>query len=236
MSASPWRSVARPSALVFDLDGTLIDSRRDLAAAINRTREDFGLAPLPLDEVVARVGYGAAHLVRQATEEIGAERVDQALERFYRHYREHLLDTTRPYPGVEAMLDRLDGRFPLAVLTNKPAGFSRTVLRGLGLDHHFHELLGGDSLTTRKPDPEGLQEIGHRLDPGGAGGPEALLLIGDSRVDADTARAAGASFALVTWGFAVGDELEELITATRERGGWVLDAPTELLSRLLPGS
>lgn len=212
------------AALVFDLDGTLVDSRRDLAAAVNRTREDYGLDPLPVDEVVALVGYGAEHLIRRATDDLGADRVAEALRCFFRHYRRHLLDTTRPYPGVVDMLETLGARHPLAILTNKPESFSREILAGLELSRYFDHLLGGDSLSTRKPDPEGLLELARRL------GVETarLLLVGDSRVDAGTAHAAGVPFAFVTWGFADAEEREAVARETRERGGRVVATPAEL--------
>lgn len=217
-----------PEALVFDLDGTLVDSRRDLAAAVNLTRRDYGLDALPVDEIVALVGYGAAHLIRRATEDLGSERVPEALRRFFDHYGEGLLETTRPYPGVEAMLDALAPRYPLAVLTNKPEGFSRQVLSGLGLARHFDHLLGGDSLPSRKPDPEGLLGLARRFGVPG----RALLLVGDSRVDADTARAADVPFAFVTWGFADAEEREAVAKETRARGGRVLTSPGALVSEL----
>ena len=213
-----------PDALVFDLDGTLVDSRRDLAAAVNRTREDYGLDPLPVDRVVALVGYGAEHLIRRATDDLGAERVPEALRRFFRHYRDHLLDTTRPYPGVEEMLETLGSRHPLAVLTNKPESFSREILAGLELGRCFDHLLGGDSLSTRKPDPEGLLELARRL----GVEPARVVLVGDSRVDADTAHTAGVPFAFVTWGFADAEERKAVARETRERGGRVVTTPAEL--------
>jgi phosphoglycolate phosphatase len=216
------------SALVFDLDGTLVDSRRDLAAAVNRTRRDYGLDPLPLEEVVRRVGYGAAHLVRRATEEVGAERMHEALRRFFGHYERRLLDTTHPYPGVESMLETLATRYPLAILTNKPEGFARAVLAGLDLARHFHHVLGGDSVSTPKPDPEGLRELARRFDVSVG----ELLLVGDSRVDADTARAANAPFAFVTWGFADAEEREAVARETRARGGRVLTTPEALIAAL----
>lgn len=219
-------------ALVFDLDGTLVDSRRDLAAAVNRTREDYGLDALPVDEVVALVGHGAAHLIRRVTEDLGPDRVPKALRCFFRHYRDRLLDTTHPYPGVEEMLEALAPHHPLAILTNKPESFSRDILAGLGIARYFDHLLGGDSLPTRKPDPEGLRELARRL----AISPGRLLLVGDSRVDADTARAANVPFAFVTWGFADAEEREAVARETRDRGGFVVTAPAALTALLVPRS
>ncbi len=197
----------RPAALVFDLDGTLIDSRRDITTAINRTRTDFGLPPLVLEQVVRMVGEGARVLIERALgDKIPPERLDDALARYLDHYREVCLDQTRPYPGIEEMLAALAAVYPLALLSNKGEELSRLVLRGLGLDRWFREVLGGDSLPTRKPDPAGLHLLAERL-----GVPLGeLLLVGDTRIDAETARAAGCAFALVEWGFPRPPGIEEL--------------------------
>jgi phosphoglycolate phosphatase len=188
-----------PAALVFDLDGTLIDSRRDITTAVNRTRERYGLPPLPLEEVVGMVGEGARLLIERAfpEPELPAERRDEALVLYLAAYREVCLDETRPYPGVPEMLAALAERYPMALLSNKGEELSRFILSGLGLDSFFREVLGGDSLPTRKPDPAGLRLLAERL-----GTPvDRLLLVGDTRIDAETAYAAGCPFVLVEWGF-----------------------------------
>jgi phosphoglycolate phosphatase len=189
---------APPAALVFDLDGTLIDSRRDITTAVNRTREAYGLPPLSLEQVVGMVGEGARLLVERAFgADLPAERLDEVLVRYLAAYREVCLDDTRPYPGIPEMLTTLQERYPLALLSNKGEELSRLILRGLGLDAYFREILGGDSLATRKPDPAGLRLLAERL-----GVPvERALLVGDTRIDCETARAAGCPFALVEWGF-----------------------------------
>lgn len=188
----------RPEALVFDLDGTLIDSRRDITTAVNRMRADLGLPPLALEQVVTMVGEGARLLVERA---LGPgwplDQVDQALQRYLGYYWDVCLEATKAYPGVEAMLAALAGRYPLALLSNKGEALSRKILDGLGLTSHFREILGGDSLPSRKPDPAGLHVLAARL-----GVPVArLLLVGDTWIDAETARNAGCPFALVEWGF-----------------------------------
>ncbi len=188
----------QPDALVFDLDGTLIDSRRDLTTAINRMRAGLELPPLALEQVITMVGEGARLLVERALGPgFSPERIDQALETYLDYYREVCLETTRTYPGVDMMLAELAGRYPLALLSNKGEALSRRILDGLGLTAHFREILGGDSLSTRKPDPAGLHVLAGRL-----GVPvQHLLLVGDTWVDAETARNAGCLFALVEWGF-----------------------------------
>ncbi len=186
-----------PAALVFDLDGTLIDSRRDITTAVNRTRAGYGLPPLALEQVVTMVGEGARLLIERALPEIPADRVDATLPVYLEHYRQVCLDETRPYPGIVEMLARLAATYPLALLSNKGEELSRLVLRGLDLDRFFREILGGDSLRTRKPDPAGLYLLAERL-----GVPvERLMLVGDTRIDAEAARNAGCAFALVEWGF-----------------------------------
>jgi phosphoglycolate phosphatase len=188
----------RPAALVFDLDGTLIDSRRDITTAINRMRAERGLPPLALEQVVTMVGEGARLLVERA---LGGEAtgpaLDEALAGYLEHYRQVCLDTTQPYPGVESMLETLAPLYPLALLSNKGEALSLRILEGLGLRRFFREVLGGDSLPSRKPDPAGLLLLADRL----GVTPDRLLLVGDTWVDAMTARNAGSAFALVEWGF-----------------------------------
>ncbi|HSG39102.1 MAG TPA: HAD-IA family hydrolase, partial [Thermoanaerobaculia bacterium] len=133
------------------------------------------------------------------------DRVDHALARYLDHYWDVCLDTTRPYPGIEEMLASLAGRYPLALLSNKGEALSRRILDGLDLSHRFREILGGDSLPTRKPDPAGLHLLAERL----GVSIERLMLVGDTWVDAETARAAGCRFALVEWGFPRPPKLED---------------------------
>ncbi|HWM91337.1 MAG TPA: HAD-IA family hydrolase [Thermoanaerobaculia bacterium] len=191
----------RPEALVFDLDGTLIDSRRDITTAINWMRSDLGLEPLLLEQVVWMVGEGAKVLVRRALADWEAElttaRLKEVLDLYISYYRDVCLETTRPYPGIEAMLAELAPDYRMAVLSNKGERLSIEILEGLDLGHYFREVLGGDSLPTRKPNPAGLRALADRFN----APVERLMLIGDSRVDAETARNAGCAFALVEWGF-----------------------------------
>ncbi len=197
----------RPDALVFDLDGTLIDSRRDITTAINRMRADLGLPPLALEQVITLVGEGARLLVERVLGPgFPPDEIDRALERYLGVYWDVCLEATRPYPGVDVMLADLAARYPLALLSNKGEALSRRILDGLGLTAHFREILGGDSLPTRKPDPAGLHLLAGRL-----GVPvEHLLLVGDTWVDAETARNAGCAFALVEWGFPRPPKLDEV--------------------------
>ncbi|HEY0557110.1 MAG TPA: HAD-IA family hydrolase, partial [Thermoanaerobaculia bacterium] len=134
------------------------------------------------------------------------DQVDRALARYLDLYWDVCLEQTRLYPGVGAMLVELGGRYPLALLSNKGEAFSRRILDGLGLSRFFAEILGGDSLPTRKPDPSGLRVLAERL-----GVPlRSLMLVGDTWIDAETAHNAGCAFALVEWGFPRPPKLEEV--------------------------
>jgi phosphoglycolate phosphatase len=191
-------SVSAASALVvFDLDGTLIDSQRDLAESTNEMLAGFGAPPLPIESVAAMVGDGARALVERALAASGHPPHPDALAAFRRIYDRRLLDHTRPYPGVEGLVRMLADRTPLAVLTNKPEAPSRRLLDALGLAPSFRWVVGGDSGFARKPDPSGLLHL-----IGAAGvAPARTLVIGDSMVDVDTARAAGARVCAVLYGF-----------------------------------
>ena len=180
--------------LVFDLDGTLIDSGADLCASVNAMLRQFGRPPLPQPVISTYIGDGAARLVsRSLGEPADPAFLDAALSYFLDYYREHKLDHTYVYPGVFASLDSLrlqpaGGHRPMAVLTNKPIGPSLAICEALGLSPYFFRIHGGNSFATKKPDPEGLlalmEEAGFT--------PEETLMNGDSDVDILTARNAGA--------------------------------------------
>ena len=188
-----------PFALVvFDLDGTLVDSSVDLANAVNALLGDFGAAPIPVSDVTAMVGEGAAVLVRRALTARGLDpETPGALDSFLAHYDPHLLDNTRPYPGMVETLQELSGRVPLAVLTNKPARATELMLAGLELRQYFFEAIGGDTRWGRKPAPAGLLHLCAAADVA----PAETLLVGDSAVDLATARNAGARVCLARYGF-----------------------------------
>lgn len=187
--------------LIFDLDGTLIDSKLDLALSVNAMLEHMGRAPLPHDKVFSFVGNGAPVLVKRslnegaAAGEISDTDIERALSYFLSYYRDHMLDNTVAYPGVREGLDLLGGR-AMAVLTNKPVKFSQAILKGLGLARYFRYVYGGNSFEVKKPDPMGVQILLRDLD-----SPlEAAMMIGDSEVDVRTARNAGIWACGVTYG------------------------------------
>jgi len=183
-------------ALIFDLDGTLIDSKLDLALSVNATLKEVGRRPLPHEQIYGYVGQGAPMLVQRALGE-GSTPLEcqRGLEFFLTYYRAHMLDNTVAYPGVREGLEKL-AEFRMAVLTNKPVRFSREILRGLGLAEYFRYIYGGNSFERKKPDPMGVQIL--LRDFGVA--PREALLVGDSEVDMLTARNAGTWACGVTYG------------------------------------
>jgi phosphoglycolate phosphatase len=189
--------------LLFDLDGTLIDSEKDLAASVNAMLRHFGRKELPLEVIDTYIGDGAPMLIRRALgDPAHAAIVQEALNYFLLHYREHKLDTTLPYAGIPEALQqaaRFNGhQRKMAVLTNKPVRASRDIIAGLGLAQYFFQTYGGNSFETKKPDPLGAQTL-----MGEAGAqPEETIMIGDSQVDVLTARNAGLWSIGVTYGFA----------------------------------
>jgi phosphoglycolate phosphatase len=184
--------------LIFDLDGTLIDSKRDLANSVNAMRSWMGRHPIPDDRVFSYVGDGAPMLVRRALPGASEEDWERALRYFLAYYREHMLDATTLYPGVREALDRLHGaRAPLAVLTNKPVRFSGRLIEGLGLAQHFFRIYGGNSFPEKKPHPIGIEKL---MEESGAAR-ERTVMVGDSAVDVRTARNARVQACGVAWGF-----------------------------------
>jgi len=197
-SPIPWPSLR---LLVFDLDGTLIDSQHDLAASLNATLQGIGRPALPLEQVAGFVGDGAPALVARALAATGgnpeAHLQTDTLASFLRHYEAHKLDRTMLFPGVAEALPRLAARCRLAVLTNKPVAISRAILAGLGIETTFAAIYGGNSFSTCKPDPLGLQRL---LEEAPAAPGEALM-VGDTWVDIATGKNAGTWTCGVSYGF-----------------------------------
>lgn len=208
---------------VFDLDGTLIDSRRDLATSLNALLVECGGSALPEGQVGRMVGDGAATLVARGFAASGIEPPTDALPRFLAIYESHLLDCTRPYPGVPEVLDALHGHTSLALLTNKPLGSTRRILEGLDLARHFDAdaIVAGDGAFPRKPDPAGLRHLMARARIEASN----TLLVGDSLIDWRTAQAASTRMCLAGYGFG----FETFPTDTVRSGDCVIDAPAQLL-------
>jgi phosphoglycolate phosphatase len=212
--------------VIFDLDGTLIDSRLDLVHSVNAALRHIGRAALPDEVIASYVGDGAPVLMQRA---LGGEQVDEAtirkgLEFFLSYYREHKLDHTKIYPGIAEALAAIQhahngsrsGR-TLAVLSNKPVNPSRAIVEALGLGKFFSQVYGGNSFATKKPDPEGarnlLSEFGVQ--------PQHAVIVGDSHTDIETGHNAGMHTIGVTYGFAP----HSLESATPEV---LVDQPQEL--------
>jgi phosphoglycolate phosphatase len=180
--------------IVFDLDGTLIDSRKDLANSVNAMLTQLNQQPLPEEIIATYIGDGVGMLVRRALgDPVDEHAVEDGVNRFLTYYREHKLDHTYAYPGVFASLDALrsmpDGSLrSMAVLTNKPIGPSMAICEALGLSPYFFRIYGGNSFGTKKPDPEGLNALIREANVT----PHETLMVGDSDVDILTARRAGA--------------------------------------------
>ena len=212
--------------IVFDLDGTLVDSRRDLAESANALLAACGCATQSEAAIGRMVGDGAATLVARAFASSGCEPPADALARFLAIYEARLLQCTRAYPEIDGLLAALEPRLPLAVLTNKPIASTRRILDGLDLARFFLADLvaGGDGPHPRKPDPAGLRMLCDR-----AGvEPAAALMVGDSIVDWRTARAAGTRVCLAGYGFGF-EEFPVGELAPDER---VIDSPAALLPLL----
>jgi phosphoglycolate phosphatase len=211
--------------VIFDLDGTLVDSRRDLSDASNDMLVSFGADPLAEEQVGAMVGEGVATLVARllAARALEVPR-DEALARFLAAYDRRLLDHTRPYEGIPAVLEGLSAFASLAVLTNKPSAATARLLEGLDLHHRFSTVLGGDSPYGRKPSPAGL----HALIASAAERPERTVLVGDSAIDVRTARAGGVRMCVARYGFGFSTMPADLLDGTE----LLVDRPADLTSVL----
>jgi phosphoglycolate phosphatase len=200
MSASPLSDV---KFWVFDLDGTLIDSRYDLVTAVNATLQYVGLNQLPEDTIVSYIGDGAEDLIRRSMETAGMPSpqirgmFSDTMSWFLDYYGDHCVDRTVPYPGARALLDALSARgLPMAILTNKPEKPTHKILAHLGIRDYFTRVVPGDGPLGKKPDPTGLASILTSMN----ATPQQAILIGDSLQDLLTARAAGTGFAAFTAG------------------------------------
>lgn len=187
------------SAVVFDLDGTLVDSAGDIAEAVNRTLDDLSLPRVSEATVRSWIGEGVRKLVTTALRDAGSEHtLDEVMPSFMRHYHECLLRSPQLYDGVLETLEALQAqRLPMAICTNKPSALVPPLLEHLGIDRFFAHIIGGDSLPQRKPAPEPLQHVAVLL-----GQPvQACLMVGDSATDLHAANNAGMPIVLVRYGY-----------------------------------
>jgi len=189
-------------AVVWDLDGTLVDSAPDLTSALNTVLDKRGFAGLSLTTVRGMIGNGVPKLVERGFNALGmrldAAQLESLVALFTQEYVACSTDRTRPYPGIVEALEYIRGmNIPMGVCTNKPEALSRQILEGLGLSAYFSSVVGGDTTSTRKPDPQPLHSCLREL----VAEPHASLMIGDSAVDVNTARAAGVTVGVVPWGY-----------------------------------
>ena len=191
----------RFTLICFDLDGTLIDSRKDISDSINRMLHELGLRQRQESEIAAFVGNGMANLIRQSLGETHETHFDRAVKIFKRDYDLHCLDATQLYSGVGDALRRISGR--KTVITNKPLVYSEKILKGLGIRGIFEEVLGGDMHFPKKPAPDSVLHLA------GVYGvsPEEILFVGDSLLDIHTGKNAGTKTCAVTYGFGLRSEL-----------------------------
>lgn len=207
---------------IFDLDGTLVDSRADITEAVNRTLEELGEGGHPPSAIRDWIGEGVTRLLERALGH--PERVSEARSLFDRYYGEGLLDATRPYPGIDQLLQRLHGRLQLAVATNKPGPMARAIVEGLGWHGLFGSVVGARDGAELKPAPDMLLQLVER-----SGCPRArATMVGDMAVDLQSARAAGVGFVGVGWGYGGRDQLGAAGALA------VVETAEELFEELMP--
>ena len=192
----------KPSAIVWDLDGTLVDSAPDLASALNTVLDMRGFFTLSITEVRAMIGNGVPKLVERGFNAVGVRpdpaQLDELVAMFVKEYKTCATDNTHPYPGIVEALQKIQNmNIPMGVCTNKPEAFTLQILQGLGLSGYFSSVVGGDSTSARKPDPEPVLACLRGL----ATEPASSLMIGDSVHDVHAAHAAGVTIGVVPWGY-----------------------------------
>lgn len=188
--------------VMFDLDGTLANTGRDLADAVNFTRANFNLSPLPSDVVYSHVGRGVEHLLKQSLPAQSVSRFDEVMRVFLDYYERHLLDCTVLYPGVKSVLEYFHGKRRV-VVSNKIFRLTLAVVRGLGVAEQFDAILGGDSATEKKPHPALLNLVLQRFQIPAA----RALIVGDSDTDVQAGKRAGVITCGVTCGLGNKDDL-----------------------------
>jgi phosphoglycolate phosphatase len=210
--------------VIFDLDGTVVDSLPDIAAALNRTLQGAGREPLPQAQVRSYVGDGAARLVQRALPDgFPADALARLIADFRIQYAAGLCVETRPYPGIEPMLQRFASVMPLAIFTNKPSDLARPLLRQLQLDRYFAHIIGDGDGYARKPAPD----AGRWLLEQHRGDARRTLVVGDGVPDMRFAHALGARAVAVTWGYSAPEQL------AAENPTWTVDRPGDLLDNVL---
>lgn len=196
-------SKARKQLVIYDLDGTLVDTRKDIAEAANHLRQTMNLPPLAENEVRHFVGRGLHYLIKSLLGTEDAKAVEKGAKIYREYYRGHMLDHSRLYPGAADLLKYFSDR-KQAIMTNKPNPFSRDMLTRLGVADSFMEIIAGDSVYPKKPDPSAVRFLMERA----GSRKEETLFIGDSLIDIETSRKAGIPIVVVLHGFSNRHELE----------------------------
>jgi phosphoglycolate phosphatase len=189
--------MSKIKAIIFDLDGTLIDSVTDLANSVNYTMTELSLQPHTTDEIRSFVGDGVQKLIARSLGEAHMEKSAAAFAIFMNHYGSHLTDNTGLYPGVAEILPQLADRYLLGVLTNKSLQFSRKILQSLGVLSYFRDVVGGDSLPIKKPDPAGIFFLADRW---GLDVENEMIMVGDHATDIEVGRRAGCKTVFIEGG------------------------------------
>jgi len=189
------------SLIIFDLDGTLIDSKADIANSVNEALAQEGFPRLEPKTIQGFVGRGLSHLIQDTLGNPKPEEIKRVALAFWNHYMDHLLDQTVLYPAVLEFLEATTG-YERAVVTNKPYAFSKKILEGLDIASHFRWLIGGDTLPIQKPSPQVFDPIfaDFKEKPRG-------LIVGDSQIDIDCGKAAGLLTCGVTYGYRAREEI-----------------------------
>ena len=193
-------------AILFDLDGTLVDSRKDIAVSANVVRQHFGREPLAVDQVVAMIGDGLTMLIRRALSGMDDLSIAKGIEVFRNHYRDHCTIHTCPYPGVEEVLQSCQP-LPMAIVTNKPTSFAVQILKALELEDRFVAVVGGDSPELLKPSPTPLTKAMASMK---GIKPASVIMVGDSLPDIEAGKNAGTQTCGVTYGMRSREQLAPL--------------------------
>ena len=192
----------QPTSIVWDLDGTLVDSAPDLASALNTVLDKRGFFTHSIDVVRTMIGNGVPKLVERGFNAVGMrlepEQLDELVAMFVKEYKTCATEHTRPYPNIVETLEKIHGmNIPMGVCTNKPEAFTRQIIEGLDLAKYFSSVVGGDTTSTRKPDPQPVLACLRGL----VSEPGSSLMIGDSIHDVHAAHAAGVTVGVVPWGY-----------------------------------
>jgi phosphoglycolate phosphatase len=211
--------------ILFDLDGTLVDSAPDIATALNTTLKEAGFPPHPPERVLAYIGDGATKLVQRALPTVAAVDMDARLvQRFRSHYADHICDQSRLYPGVADLLAHLAPTTPMAIWTNKPGDLARSLISALSISHYFRDIIGDGDGFPRKPAVDAGLALITRHQTIAAN----TLFVGDGIPDVHAARALGCRIAAATWGYV------PRATLAAEQPDWLISSPTDLFDILSP--